>query len=295
MASLSGLPPVEWVDAAGLRVALREWGAGPDVAVLVHGLGSSSRCFAPLARILGRSLRVIAVDLPGFGESSERLARITIPILARTVHRALRARKIEKAIWIGHSMGGQIALRQALASPGSVERLVLLAPAGIERFSPTEARWLTGMVTTDFVMRQTPAQIRANVAMSFHHLPPSARLLADERVALTHDPVRLRGFAEACQGAVRAMLEGEVADELGHIRAPCLALFAASDRLIPNPVLHPRLDPAVIAEETRRLLPDCETHLMPEVGHMLHFEEPERCGSHITRFLHLRTECPTGT
>ncbi len=262
---------------------------------MVHGLGSSSLSFARLAQELGRALRVIAVDLPGFGESREPLQRQTIATLARTVQRALRAKKIERAIWMGHSMGGHIALRQAISEARTVERLVLLAPAGIERFSNTEAKWLAGIVTPEYVMSQSPSQIRGNVAMSFRHLPPAARILADERIALTNDPARLRVFAEACHGAVRAMLEEPVADELGHIQVPTLALFAAGDRLIPNPVLHPKLDPQAIARATARAIPDSEVHVLPDVGHMIHFEEPVRCASHIARFLQLRTDRRTGT
>jgi pimeloyl-ACP methyl ester carboxylesterase len=106
----------EKVDAPNGAIAVHESaGRGPAV-VLIHGNSSSSRAFSrQLEGPLGRRLRLVAVDLPGHGESADANdpSAYSLPGHARAVRAALDALGIDKAYFVGWSLGGHIALEMA--------------------------------------------------------------------------------------------------------------------------------------------------------------------------------------
>ncbi|MEL6760242.1 MAG: alpha/beta fold hydrolase [Myxococcota bacterium] len=274
-----------FIDAADERLSVSQWGAGDSTVVLVHGLGSSSASLVPLAERLAAQHRVIAVDLPGFGRSPWSGREVSIARFARAAARAVNALGVDRAIWVGHSMGGQIALRQALLQPTSISDLVLIAPAGIETFEPHHGRWLCEVVNEAFVRQQTPAQIRANAEMGFYRHSPDLEHLIEARIQMRSDPERLSEFASVCAGCVKAMIDGPVESELGALRSRTLIVFGEHDRLIPNPILHPRLTTAQIANRGVKLIPESRAVLVPEAGHMVHFERPDIVHEHIEGWL----------
>ena len=104
-------------------------GTGPAV-ICIHGLGGTKASFMPTVRGLAESHRVIAVDLPGFGDSDKPLtAAYDAPYFARSVLDLMDALDIEHAHLIGNSMGGRVSIEAGLISPERVDRLVLLSPA----------------------------------------------------------------------------------------------------------------------------------------------------------------------
>jgi len=126
-------------NGAGLRfrsvrtrigaLSTMEAGTGPPV-VLLHGLGATKASFLPTIGALADRHRVIAVDLPGFGDSAKPLAAsYDAPFFARSVVALLDALELERASVVGNSMGGRVALELGLAHAARVDRLVLLAPA----------------------------------------------------------------------------------------------------------------------------------------------------------------------
>jgi pimeloyl-ACP methyl ester carboxylesterase len=104
-------------------------GAGSPV-VCVHGLGGTKSSFLPTVAALAEHHRVIALDLPGFGESEKPvLADYDAAYFAEAVAELLDALKIERADLIGNSMGGRISIELGLRAPERVGRIVLLSPA----------------------------------------------------------------------------------------------------------------------------------------------------------------------
>ena len=104
-------------------------GAGEPV-VLIHGLGATKGSFLPTVAALADSFRLIALDLPGFGDSVKPLrAAYHAPFFARAVIHLLDALELERAHVIGNSMGGRVALELGLRHPERVRRLVMLSPS----------------------------------------------------------------------------------------------------------------------------------------------------------------------
>ena len=111
------------------QISTLEAGRGP-VVVALHGLGGTKASFLPTLALMREHYRVIAVDLPGFGDSVKPLrAPFDAPYFARVMTSVLDALGLERAHLVGNSMGGRIALEMALTASDRVDRLVLLSPA----------------------------------------------------------------------------------------------------------------------------------------------------------------------
>ncbi|SDB38829.1 alpha/beta fold hydrolase [Belnapia rosea] len=125
-------PPSQFVEAAGVRLHIRDTGPRDGLAVLpIHGFGSSLHTWEAWAPLLEDRFRLVSLDLPGFGltgpdptgdYSDERSVAVLAALLDRL--------GIGQAAAVGSSMGGRIAWRFAAAEPGRVSKLVLMAPDG---------------------------------------------------------------------------------------------------------------------------------------------------------------------
>jgi pimeloyl-ACP methyl ester carboxylesterase len=103
--------------------------------VLVHGVGASSRYFAPLARALGGAGSVHAVDLPGFGGTPRPARALTVGDHAEVVHGWLTRAAPAHPVLVGHSMGAQVVAELLARHPGAAASAVLVGPT----VNPTEA------------------------------------------------------------------------------------------------------------------------------------------------------------
>jgi pimeloyl-ACP methyl ester carboxylesterase len=111
------------------RVSTVEAGEGPPV-LAVHGLGATKGSFMPTIAGLSPRFRTIALDLPGFGDSSKPIgAAYDARFFATACVDLLDALELDRVHVIGNSLGGRVALEIGLRHPDRVGRLVLLAPA----------------------------------------------------------------------------------------------------------------------------------------------------------------------
>ena len=122
------------------KISVAEAGSGEPLVAL-HGLGATKASFLPTLGALAGSHRVIAVDLPGFGESDKPIgAPYDAPWFARRVVDVLDALELDRAHLAGNSMGGRIALETGMTAADRVGGIVLLCPAvawlGNRSFAP---------------------------------------------------------------------------------------------------------------------------------------------------------------
>ncbi len=127
---------VVWTVVGGTRMYARisrepPHGPGPSLppVVLVHGLSVSSRYLLPAARVLAPYCRVYVPDLPGFGYSPKPPRVLDIEGLGDALAAWCRAVGIERAIFIGNSLGCQTISNLALRHPELIEAAVLLGPS----------------------------------------------------------------------------------------------------------------------------------------------------------------------
>lgn len=134
-ASAAGHAPGPWThelavaDLKSGRLAYTDAGEGP-VLLLLHGLGNCSRFWAPVAPSLAAGgVRVIAVDLPGFGNSPLPRRILTPAHVSRALAELVRHLDVSELTVVGHSMGAAIAVHYAAADSSCVDRLVLVSGA----------------------------------------------------------------------------------------------------------------------------------------------------------------------
>jgi pimeloyl-ACP methyl ester carboxylesterase len=112
------------------RISVLSAGVGPETLLCLHGLGGTKASFLPTVAALAGRYRVVAMDLPGFGESDKPIgAPYNAKWFARTAFDTLDALGVEQAHLVGNSMGGRVAIEAGLMERDRVRGLVLLSPA----------------------------------------------------------------------------------------------------------------------------------------------------------------------
>lgn len=129
-----GLRRVVVETSVGTVVARVGAGTGGDALLLVHGAAGSWRAWLPMLRLAaeeGRPLpRVVAVDLPGWGESPDPALSLDAATAAEAVVEVARAAGATRWTVVGHSLGGVVALAVAAREPEATAGVVLVSPTG---------------------------------------------------------------------------------------------------------------------------------------------------------------------
>jgi pimeloyl-ACP methyl ester carboxylesterase len=99
-----------------------------DTFVLIHGIGVSGRYFGPLKEILAKQARVICADLPGFGRSAHPHSTLTMQDYADEIIKLCGELGIRDPLFVGHSMGCQVAMEVLVRAPDLSRRAVLVGP-----------------------------------------------------------------------------------------------------------------------------------------------------------------------
>ncbi|MEQ1505536.1 MAG: alpha/beta hydrolase [Myxococcota bacterium] len=276
--------PMRQVEVDGVRIAYVDSGGDLPVLLFVHGLSSSLSFWDLQLDAFRDRYRVIALDLPGFGASDRPDAPYTPPWYADTVVSFLDALGIDRVTWVGHSMGGQIGLHAALRHGDRLDALVLAAPAGFERFTPGEARWMKTYWTDGRSLEADEPAIRANfTALVFNRHDALVEQWIAERVRL-RDTDAFRGTSVAVARCVAGMLDHPVLDRLGEVATRTLIVYGTRDHLIPNPIFHGGRT-RTIAEAGRDRLPNAELVLIPGAGHGVQHDAPDAFDAAVTAFL----------
>jgi pimeloyl-ACP methyl ester carboxylesterase len=255
----------------GHRVGYRMAGKGPAI-VLVHGLSGSSTTWQEAMPALARDYTVIAPDLLGHGDSAKPRGDYSLGAHASGVRDLLVALGIERATFVGHSLGGGVAMQLAYQYPQRCERLVLVASGGLGKEVSLLLRAVSmpgsevvmpvllssqlhraldavGGVMTRFGLKLSNAQ--KEMWRSYSSLSEvRGRMAFIHTVRSVIDPLGQRVSAHD-----RLYLAGEV---------PTLLIWGTADRIIP--VEH--------AYSAHELMPGSRLVVVEGAGHFLPFEHP---------------------
>ncbi len=276
--------PIEHVTVNGVDVAYVDSGGTKPPMVFIHGLSSYLSFWEYQLPYFAKTHRVIALDLPGYGASARPDAPYTPPWFADVVSSWMTEIGVERAVIVGHSMGGNIAVQLALSHPERVDRLVLSAPAGFERFSAGAARFMRDFWTERRAMEATEEQVRANfVASVFNRPDQGVERLIEERVRLGKSP-QFSGTSVAVSRSIAGMLDFPVIDRARDVAAPTLIVYGTDDRMIPNPVFTGGSTKAV-AEAATNAIPGARLVMLPGAGHTVHHDEPTAFNDAVEEFL----------
>lgn len=284
---------VRVVQCDGYKLRVTTWGKGAPHAVLLPGLSADARALAPQIRAL-RPLNgsVHVIDLPGFVIGPALLVKdATFANLARYVGRVADELGIERATFVGHSLGGGVALHLALERPSLVESLVLLAPAALGR----SLHWIYKLYCLPLIGRALlRPQGKSSLPFLRHFLVGSARASDQHFLSML---VRHSSNSRARALSARAIVW---ANQPSWWRKVILFLtpggeqvgFAIGDRVssladVPTLVLWGNQDRVICASDAKRCAGHTrsEIHVAKGVGHMLPLEAPAWTNAHIRRFV----------
>ena len=232
-----------------------ELGAGPAL-LLVHGHPFDRTMWAPQVEALSGQLRVIAPDLPGYGESRPRAATMTMGALADAVLELLDELGVERAVVAGLSMGGLVAMELGLHHAERVHGLVLAATTAAP-VTPEEAR-----------MRRETAERIERDGMLDHALEMAGRLFGprarrDPDLVLPVLSMMLHAPPHGAAAALRGRAERpDYARLLPELLVPSLVIAGEEDAFAGEEVV------AQLVEA----LPDPEVLRLPGVGHLPNVE-----------------------
>jgi pimeloyl-ACP methyl ester carboxylesterase len=252
---------VQEKTVAGERWHYLEAGQGPLI-VLVHGYTGSKENWLPVMRQLARSHRVIAVDLPGWGESMPVPGADYGPTAqAERLSAFLQSEREPAALLVGHSMGGMISGLMATAHPQQVERIVFMSSAGV-RFKENEfaRRVLKG--DNPFAVYEVDSFRGFLHEFVFANAPyvPEPMLGAIVEQRKTRRDFEQRVFTQIRIGPEAFLLQ----QRLPLIQSPAGLLWCDGDRII-----DPSAAPAFAAG-----LKSSETRILKGCGHMPMMEQP---------------------
>lgn len=267
------------LDVRGVPTYAVDAGEGPPV-LLIHGYGDTADGWRRVVPGLLDRHRVVAVDVPPFGRSGDPRAARLLDFYADFFPELLDRLELERATVIGHSLGGAIALHLTLANPERVERLGLVAPAGLGKSPPWWWHAIAGYgrawkTLLSIPSPLTPVLIREGMTRfldwRLFHDHRQLRDTVDHLVSMHSAPRdfdRLLAAGRCCIDSYT----GTLLEDSGAIDIPLFMVWGRHDGLVP----------AEHAAAFAELHPTAYVHVFDDCGHYPQIELPTR----FNRLLH---------
>ena len=269
-----------------IEVAYIDKGIGLPI-VFVHGLASNFKVWSQNISELSKDYRCIALDLPGYGQSSKSEFRVSIRFFAEVLAQFINALALEAPVLIAHSMGGHISILLAAEQMVPIRQLILTAPAGFEQFSAMEQKWFQAVMSPTLLRAASIERIKKNIKENFYRFPEKAGFMITERLQLLKNKIAYDYYTRLVTQSALAMIEEPVYDLLQDIHIPTLILFGKEDRQIPNRILHPQITTEMVALQGQSQIENSQLIMIPEAGHFLQFEQADIYNEYIRDFVGL--------
>jgi pimeloyl-ACP methyl ester carboxylesterase len=240
------------VEVGGFRIRYLDAGHGSPV-VMLHGMGGLM--LTKLHNELATKYRVLAFEMPGFGQSPANTASPSVQDLARTMMQAATHLGLNSYALIGTSFGSSVALWQVLQSPQQVDLLVLIAPTAVLPEGYTLPVVAQDQIAT--LLFAHPENMPAQPAQDLAHVAKEMALV------------------QRLQGGSR---DRELEDKLGQVETQTLVVFGTADKVV---------SPAM-GRTYRERMPNCHFVMVYDAGHAVASERPEALTNAIMDFLDLR-------
>ena len=278
-------PGDKFAEVDGVNLRYTETGSAPPTLLLLHDFGSSVFSWRKVTGPLGKEAHVIAFDRPGFGLSgrpavapgesgvqnpytSEAQVALSAGLLDKL--------GVKKAVLVGNSAGGAVAVNFALAYPKRIAGLVLVDPALQSGGPPALVRALYNTPQSarigPYLMRPFGEDAGLEQLRRAYANPDR---LTDADIAGYRRPLKADGWDRALWEITKANRPGDLFPRLGELKVPTLIVSGAKDNLIP--VEQSQKAAADIDGATIKVLQDC--------GHLPQEECPQKFLAAVTPWL----------
>jgi pimeloyl-ACP methyl ester carboxylesterase len=257
----------------GARVAYRETGAGPGLALL-HSLGLSHREWEPVVEPLSRRFRVVLPDLPLHGDSEDRPRHPYTPDWLAEVVAGFCAEVLgPRPLVGGHDLGAELLLRATIDGRLTPRRLVLM-PNRLHRRAGHRTGLLAWRVAAmpaavpgldRALARAAPLVFRPSLGerLSVQRNPAARDLVRHALADVPGNPGRARSWSKFAR-RWPSEPQRDLFDAYRHVTVPTLLLWADEDPLHPLAVARQALD----------LLPDAQLRVLDRAGFLLAYDDP---------------------
>jgi len=251
----------QYAKLDGARIHYKSYGKGRDAIVLVHGWTCNLDNWRDQIPDFAKRNRVIALDLPGHGQSDKPQIAYTMDLFANAIDAVMRDAKVERAVVVGHSMGTPVA-RQFYRKYPQKTLAIVIVDGGLRPFGTKEMR--EGFVA----MFRSPGYKQAGEQM-FAQMMGALPAPEQERVRTS--------FANTPQHVLVSAMENMNDEALygpDKINVPVFAVLAKAPFWPPD-----------TEQFLRGLAPDLELQWFEGVGHFLMMEKPKQFNDAVIAFL----------
>jgi pimeloyl-[acyl-carrier protein] methyl ester esterase len=243
--------------------------------VLIHGWGMNAGVWAGLPETLKARFRAVALDLPGHGGAPFAPAQWSLDHWARACLSQAAAEGAERAIWLGWSLGGLVALQAARLAPERIDALVLLAAT--PRFVRA-ADWQVAVPEGtlgqfhDGLLADAAGTLERFLTLQVRGSENARGLLRQLRAGIAARPA---AYPAALRTGLMLLREEDLRGPLPDIRPPALWVFGERDTLVP----------AAASERVALLMPEARVRVIPGAGHAPWLSHGDATTAAIDEFL----------
>ncbi len=237
--------------------------------ILLHGWGFNGEIWNDIGRVLAKDWYVYQVDLPGHGRS--QMCEYSLPVLTENLVAALP----KKAVWLGWSMGGLIAMAMASWQPASIQALVLVSSS--PRFISAD-NWPHAMklgVLKQFAQQlqnDTLGTLKRFLALQVKGSESAREQLRSLNAVLKQTPIPQ---SQALQAGLQLLQNTDLRAEFSQINCPSLLCLGERDTLVP----------ASVATDCQDLCPKLQTVCIKSAGHLPFLSHPKQFLYYLQGFL----------
>ena len=260
-----------------LKIHYLSVGTGEPI-LFIHGIPTSSFLWRNVLPALGKTHRAIAIDLPGYGKSEKRLnSSFNFFFFEDIIEGFLNNLEITKTNLVVHDFGGPVGLFWAVRHPEKVNRLVLTNTLVYPQLS-----W--GVKLFMLLLR---IPILKNLVFNQSGIAAAMRFGVQKKERMTKD--LLKHYQEPfkskidqqvlLKSAVRVSIKGfyEIEQKLPQLKMPVTCIYGENDRILPKV--------AATMKRVQQDLPQTTLHSIPNCGHFLQEDEPEKLNELLIEFL----------
>jgi sigma-B regulation protein RsbQ len=246
----------------GARIHYVNYGKGSDAMVLIHGWTCNIDNWRDQLPDFSRRNRVIAIDLPGHGQSDKPQITYSMDHFARAVEAVMRDAKVKRAVLVGHSMGTPIA-RQFYRKYPKKTLAIVVVDGPLRPFA--DKATMDGMVAG--FRGANYREVGSQMLVSF--AGPNLPVEAKERIQASFMNTPQHVLASAMEGMADSSIWGE-----DKIMVPVLAIMAK------GPLFQPNIEPGY-----REIAPKMDFQMWEGIGHFIMMEKPKEFNEVVVAFL----------
>jgi len=264
------------------EISTRYWSAGGQgkALILIHGFGTSMEIWQRNIDEFAKKFRVFAFDIPGFGYSDKTPVADFTSFMPKFINGFMETLGIDRASFMGVSLGGALSIKFTLEYPHKVDRLVPVDSGGFGTYTPFSNRIVTLPVIGELLTRPD----RKGTHRFLKSLVYDPGILDDAFIDFYYTLSTMQGAQEACLRLLRALfcltgikkdLVFPIMSRLDEIKAPTMIIWGRNDQSFP--IEH--------AYYGHRNIRNSELHIFDQCGHLPNFEKSDEFNRVVGDFL----------